>query len=178
VAIRHKCFLSHHGDDRDQLQDFIDEFDEGQDAFITRSITMPEDIIDSDDPDYVMRKIRERFLKDSTVTIVMIGECTWARKFVDWEVQASLRRRAEGPPPNGLFAILLDRSKERGRLPDRVKLNRDSAYAKFCSYPSSAYQLSQWIDEAYYARTENGSLLLTGIEVESSARKHPIKQRF
>ncbi|MBN1655077.1 MAG: TIR domain-containing protein [Deltaproteobacteria bacterium] len=42
-------------------------------------------------PDYVMRRIRDEHLRDSTVTIVMIGNCTWSRKYVDWELQASLR---------------------------------------------------------------------------------------
>ena len=120
MTIRHKCFISHHGDDREEVLDFIDEFDEGRDVLITRSITMPDDIINSDDDDYVMRQIRERFLEDSSVTIVMIGNCTWARKFVDWEVQASLRRKAEGPPPNGLLAVLLDPTATQGKLPTRV----------------------------------------------------------
>jgi hypothetical protein len=38
-----------------------------------------------------LRRIRQLYLLDSTVTIVLIGKCTWARKFVDWETQASLR---------------------------------------------------------------------------------------
>lgn len=128
MAIRRKCFVSYHAQDGDEVRDFIDDFDEGRDVLITRGITMPDDIIESDDPDYVMRQIRERFLQDSTVTIVLIGRCTWARKFVDWEVQASLRRRAQGPPPNGLLAILLDPAQTRGRLPDRVRLNTESGY--------------------------------------------------
>ncbi len=159
VAIRHKCFVSHHGDDRSEVLDFIDDFDEGQNALITRSITMPDDVINSDDDDYVMRQIRERFLKDSSVTIVMIGECTWSRKFVDWEVQASLRRRSEGPPPNGLLAILLDPGATQGKLPDRVKLNWESGYAKFYPYPSSANQLASWIDAAFEAREEEAYLI-------------------
>jgi hypothetical protein len=42
---------------------------------------MEQDIIDIDNTDYVMRRI-----KDSTVTIVLIGKCTWARRSIDWEI--------------------------------------------------------------------------------------------
>ena len=159
MAIRHKCFICHHGDDHDEVVDFIRDFDDGQDALITRSITMPEDIINSNNDDYVMQQIRERFLEDSSVTIVMIGNCTWSRKFVDWELQASLRRRSQGPAPNGLIAILLDPQAERGILPERVRLNIDSGYAQFYPYPSSADQLAVWIDEAFEAREGNAHLI-------------------
>src|SRR4051794_29715792 len=108
---------------------------------------MPEDLVNSDDDDYVIGQIRKRFLEDSTVTIVLVGTCTWSRKFVDWEVQASLRQPANGSP-NGLIAILADPSTTQGRLPDRVKLNYDSGYCQFYPYPRSGANLSTWIDGA------------------------------
>lgn len=159
ARIRHKRFVSHHGDDRDAVRDFIDYFDDGQDTLIARSITMPEDIIESDNEDYVMQQIRERFLEDSSVTIVMIGSCTWSRKFIDWEVQASLRQKGSGPPPNGLLAILLDPGASQGNLPDRVKLNFDSGYALFRRYPQNKSELADWIDEAFDAREEKANLI-------------------
>lgn len=109
---------------------------------------MPEDIIDSNDVGYVMRRIRELYIKDSTVTIVLVGQCTWARKFVDWEVQASLR----AANPNGLLAIKLD-DPRNPPLPERVKLNRDSGYAKYHYYPSTSTALGDWIEDAYQGRT-------------------------
>lgn len=158
-ATRHKCFLSYHHDDQDAVDDFIETFDEDRDVFIIRGITMPDDVIDSEDTNYVMRRIRQLYLKDSTVTIVLVGKCTWARKFVDWEVQASLRRPADGLP-SGLLAILLDKNATSGHLPDRVKLNTDSGYAEFHGYPPRAASLSSWIDDAFKARTTEASLIL------------------
>jgi hypothetical protein len=67
---------------------------------------MAEDIIDSDDTDYVMQRIREVYLKGTTVTLVMFGRCTWARRYVDWEIQAALRQDRE-IIPNGLLGIKL-----------------------------------------------------------------------
>ena len=149
---RHKVFLSFHHADLDAVLAFIKKFDTGEDAFIYRAIAMPDDVINSDDPDYVMSRIRKDFLGDSTVTMVLLGACTWARKFVDWELQASLRQPAQGKP-NGLLAVILDGSKTSARLPDRLKLNVDSGYATFWAYPASGASLSNWIENAYQART-------------------------
>ncbi|WP_209440993.1 TIR domain-containing protein [Paenibacillus maysiensis] len=34
--------------------------------------------------------MRTKHLKDSTVTFVLIGESTWSRRWVDWEIYSSL----------------------------------------------------------------------------------------
>ena len=155
MATRHKCFISYHKDDKDAVDDFCETF-EG--SFIRRGIVMEDDIIDSDNTDYVMRRIRELYLQDSTVTIVLLGRCTWARRFVDWEVQASLRKSLTGPPPNGLVAIQLWKSYKT--LPNRVNLNVDSGYAKFYEYPKSSRGLSSMIDKAFEARTDLEDLIV------------------
>jgi hypothetical protein len=152
AAISHKCFLSYHHDDEALVNQFITQFDDRHQVFITRSIRAPEDIIESGDTDYVMSQIRKRFLADSTVTIVLVGKCTWARKFVDWEIQSSLRQPAGGRP-NGLMGILLSRTASTGTPPNRLKLNLDSGYAKWYKYPTSARSLSICIDEAFNARS-------------------------
>ena len=118
---------------------------------------MAEDIIDSENTDYVMRRIRELYLQDSTVTIVLIGKCTWARRFVDWEVQASLRQPKDGYA-NGVVAIQLWDS--FSKLPNRVKLNVDSGYSKFYEYPSSSAGLSNIIEEAWNARFDKSNLIV------------------
>lgn len=154
MAVRHKCFLSSHNADSSAVDTFVEKF-EG--AFIRRGIVMEQDIIDSDNTDYVMRRIRQLYLQDSTVTIVLIGKCTWARRFVDWEVQASLRKPRDGPPPNGLVAIQLWESYRR--LPNRVKLNVNAEYASFFEYPSTTRALSSIIDKAFDARTTLAHLI-------------------
>ena len=35
-------------------------------------------------------RIRDDHIADATVTIVLIGPCTWRRKHVDWEISASI----------------------------------------------------------------------------------------
>ena len=81
--VRHKCFLSYHAEDTDEVTEFIDRF---SDIFIPKVIGVSDDapFVDSTDTDYIMECIREKYLSDSTVTIVLVGKCTWSRKFVDW----------------------------------------------------------------------------------------------
>lgn len=145
--VRRKCFISYHQEDLQAVDWFINRF--GRHNFIKRAITLPEEVIDSSDTEYVLRRIRELYLRDSTVTVVLIGRCTWSRRFVDWELQASLRRGNA----NGLIGILLDQS-IRPPLPPRFALNRDSGYARYHFYPKSVGALEEWIEDAYRARTE------------------------
>jgi hypothetical protein len=154
MPVRHKCFLSYHHEDCPAVEHFLDLFDG---CFIHRGIAMPEDVIDSNDPDYVMRRIRELYLDDSTLTIVLIGPHTWSRRYVDWEVQASLRRSQFGPLPNGLLAIQL--WEDCRDLPDRVLFNVDSGYAGFWRYPKTNLELEDIVEEAYIARTEKTHLI-------------------
>jgi hypothetical protein len=68
--------------------------------------------IDSNDEDYVMRKIREEYLSDSTVTIFLIGaHCAenlgaYEQRYIKRELQASLYHR-EGNTQNGILGIVL-----------------------------------------------------------------------
>lgn len=114
-----------------------------------------------------MQRIRQLYLKDSTVTIVLIGKCTWARRFVDWEVQASLRNPANGYP-NGLVAIKLWDSYKT--LPNRVKLNVDSGYSKFYKYPSNSKSLENIVEEAWEARFDKQNLIVNPRERFSNNR--------
>ncbi len=150
----HKCFISYHKADQLAVDDFCEKF-EG--SFIRRGQAMSDDVIDSDNTDYVMKRIRELYLQDSTVTIVLIGKCTWARRYVDWEVQSSLRQPSDSLP-NGVVAIQLWESYTT--LPDRVNLNVESGYSKFYKYPSSSTRLSNIIEEAFKARSEKSDLIV------------------
>lgn len=151
--VRRKCFISYHQSDLPAVDRFIRRF--GTRNFIKRGITLPDDVIESRNTAYVMRRVREIYIRDSTVTIVLIGPCTWSRRFVDWEIQASLR--PAGGLPNGLLGICLSRN-QRPPLPPRFKLNRDSGYARYHYYPPNIATLREWIEDAYFARGERARL--------------------
>ena len=125
---------------------------------------MADDIINSDDTNYVMRRIRELYLKDSTVTIVLIGKCTWARRYVDWEIQASLRQ-GETIKPNGLLGIKLPSYNNNG-YPERLNMNllqddeQEDCYARVINYPKRKDTLKNAIEDAFQARTKRRHLIV------------------
>jgi MTH538 TIR-like domain (DUF1863) len=164
-ATRHKCFISYHADDRAEVEAFLDEFGT---EFIARTVgvTEEDDFIDSEDTDYIMDKIRTTYLGDSTVTIVLIGRCTWSRRFVDWEVYSSLRS-SKHSSVNGLLAIRLPSVANTGpNLPDRVADNVerntdniDIGYARWVAYPTNRQSLRSSIEDAHGARTRRPSTI-------------------
>jgi len=163
--VKHKVFISYyHYDDQNEVEEFIETFDHDREVFITRALGIEQDIIDSDDTDYVMRRIRELYLKDSSVTIVLIGKCTWTRRYVDWEIQASLRH-GETVTPNGLLGIVLPSAGEKPVPPDRLKQNlkgenSDEGYARWHWYPQTKDSLANWIEDAFQARTSRAHLIV------------------
>lgn len=160
---RRKCFVSYHHADEGEVQAFIQHFDHDGDLFICRGLgaSMPGGIFASVDPTYIMGRIRKDFLRDSTITLVMIGNCTWSRKYCDWEIQASLRS-GDKMTPNGLLGIRLP-SFRSNKIPDRLALNtyssnslailgRTEAYARVIDYPQTDAVLWNAIEDAFRAR--------------------------
>jgi hypothetical protein len=161
-STRHKCFVSYRVTDIDEVERFLDDFGT---EFIPRSVgvTEEDDFIQSDDDDYIKRRIREEYLTDSTVTIVLLGSCTWSRKFIDWEISSSLRDDTKNRR-SGLLAFPLPSMENSARLPDRIRDNwveadESSSYALYRAYPTTTPALRRAIDKAFDARTAKTSLV-------------------
>ncbi len=156
---RRKCFISYHHADEVEVEQFIQTFDHDGDVIIARGIgaNMSGDIINSSNEDYIKSRIREKYLRDTTVTIVLVGRQTWGRKFVDWEIGASLRNTATASA-SGLLAITLPSAADYvgKKLPARVddNVNGDAGYARWWKYPANGEALASLIETAYSARTE------------------------
>ncbi|MCY8343628.1 TIR domain-containing protein [Bacillus haynesii] len=98
----HKTFISyHHKNEQDLKDELIKRY--GGDDFIDKSVK-DGDIDTNLSEETIMRKIKEDFLGESTVTLVLIGFETAQRPFVNSEIQASLW----GNNPNGLLAVVRD----------------------------------------------------------------------
>ena len=156
--VRHKTFISYHHEDQEAVDEFLRAFDVDRDTFFARAAGSDETMEtlvggSGDDDDYIMRQIRERYLSDTTVTLVFIGKTTWTRKFVDWELAASLEQGPVSGKPNGVLAILSPQLTE-AILPDRFVDNWQSGCAKLYPYPNSKIQLTQWIDEVFETRED------------------------
>lgn len=102
----HKCFISFKKED-EKYKLAIQNM-EGIDM-IDKSLN---EAIDSEDEDYIMKKIREDYLSDSTVTVHLIGSKSAEnfgyeeQKFIKRELQASLYD-GENNPRSGILGIVL-----------------------------------------------------------------------
>lgn len=87
---RRRVFVSyHHAADSGYYGYFLSLFAGAYEIVHDHSV---DRIIESDDPDYVIRRIREDYLRGASVTIVLCGRNTFGRKYVDWEILASLNQ--------------------------------------------------------------------------------------
>lgn len=142
----HKAFVSyHHDNDQKRANHLRDNYD---DIFIDRSL---EDAYDDKTDDEILALIRTHHLKNSTVTIVLVGSETSKRKWVDWEIYSSLRPYGDRTR-NGLLAIYLPTA---GDTPARLQDNIDSGYAVEMKWENISWQLSSKIDEAFDNRSKD-----------------------
>lgn len=117
--------------------------------------------INSGDSDYVMRCIREKKIAGTSCTVVLIGKCTWARRYVDWEIAATLRNFTDSAR-GGLIGVQLPSASDHGwsTLPPRLGLNISSAngvdtgYARFYPPAPSNDSIVRWVDDAVARRDE------------------------
>lgn len=146
--MKHKVFVSyHHAKDQQEANHLRTTYGE-DDTFIDRSL---DEAYENMDDDKILAAIRQKNLKDSTVTIVLIGSETANRKWVDWEICASLRPYAPRSR-NGLLGIFLPTA---NKTPGRLQDNIDSGYAVTMEWEDISWQLEDKIDEAYNNRSKD-----------------------
>ncbi len=132
LPVKRKIFVSyHHDNDQAYYDEFARFFSEQYDVIQDNSVDRR---IDSEDADYVMRRIRENYISGSSCTIVLCGPQTRWRKYVDWEIKATLDKQ------HGLIGVKLANNipDQLGRChkPDRLQDNIDSGYAIWTSWKS------------------------------------------
>lgn len=156
----HKVFVSYY---HNQDQGYRNDFERlCSNVMVSKSIQSGD--IDTDtNTERVMQRIRDEYLKDSTVTVVLIGNHTWQRKYVDWEIYSSLRL-TQSKLRSGLLGILLpyrsDVNKKEydsctipPRLYDNVlKNNNSEPYAYVYNWSNDPQKIQRWIERAYSVR--------------------------
>jgi hypothetical protein len=124
-VVKRKVFVSyHHGNDRPYYDAFIKAFSNTYDVIQDNSV---ERALDSANSDYVIRKIRENYITGSSCTIVLCGPKTPWRKFVDWEIKATLDKQ------HGLIGVNLPSNplseSNSFFVPNRLNDNFESGFA-------------------------------------------------
>ena len=156
---RHRVFVSFHHDD----QNYKDQFIQMMTGDIVDESVGDGDIDDDRlATDTIRQKIRDDFIRDATVTVVLIGPCTWQRKHVDWEIGSSLRDTRHNSRC-GLLGILLpnhpdfrNRTYNPRLIPPRLAINcsGDDPYALIYKWQGlqGSSNIRSWIHEAFGRR--------------------------
>ena len=159
-ARRHKVFVSyHHEKDQGRRNRFEKLFADVYDIMDSRSVKMG-DIPNGLDLDEISRRIRDDYLSDSTVTVVLVGKDTWRRKHVDWEIAATVRD-TDANPRSGLLGILLPGHPSFGKddydpyvIPPRLHDNVECDFAELYDWSESPKEVAAWVHEAYQRRQQ------------------------
>ena len=155
---RHNVFISYYHDDDQRHKDrFVQMMGK---HIVDKSVNLG-DIIDNNRPtEAVLQRIREDHIAQVSVTVVLIGRCTWQRKYVDWEIGASLRDTTTNPRC-GLVGILLPGHAdcERGQynprlIPPRLadNCNGNDPFACIYDWSGDATAIRGWIHRAFLRR--------------------------
>lgn len=154
----HKCFISFKKEDQKYREEIDKLFDESD--VINKGL---DKRINSSDGDYIMKKIREDYLKDSTVTLFLIGEHSSENEgfdslgqdknyFIKKELQSSLYN-GQGNTRNGILGVVLPSMYDRiykgtytcstcGKSHNHVSINDSTVIKEF--------------SENYYLEPHNG----------------------
>ena len=85
----HKVFVSYYHYSDQFYKDCLVTWGEQHGLFIDQSVDTG-DISDDLSDQYIRETIRDEYLRDSTITIVLVGTETKRRKHVDWEIYSSM----------------------------------------------------------------------------------------
>ena len=160
LTIRHKVFVSFHEADSWYKDIFAKLMG---DDIVDRSVSDAD--IDTDlKVETIRTKIRDEFIADESVTVVLIGQCTWQRKYVVWEIGSSLRDTKLNSRC-GLLGILLPTNFDYGKteyqrclIPPRLSDNASSSdpFAAIYNWPDpwNSDKARNWIHWAFERRSK------------------------
>jgi hypothetical protein len=147
-----KCFISYHHESQEKylikLRDLIYEMQVADHSL--------KDDISYLSTETIYKTVRKK-MRGCSITIILVGEMTGYRKWIDWEIWASLRpyRHPVNPllsfKPNGLLVIFLPGKNHS--IPKRLQDNIDSGYAVCMKWENLERDFESKINYAYWNRT-------------------------
>lgn len=130
--IRPRVFISYHHLLDQFYYDLLSSYFAEQNELIHDASL--DDRVDSDDVDYVRWSIRDNCIRGSSCTVVLCGAETPQRKYVDWEIKATLDME------HGLVGVALPTARRTVAnqviVPDRLADNIQSGYASWLHWGS------------------------------------------
>ncbi len=176
MSQRHKVFVSYHRANDQAYSDRFEQLFTGDDEIAVSRSVQVGDINGYETPESIRQIMRDEYLGDTAITVVLIGSETWQRKHVDWQIGASVRE-TEDTPRSGLIGILLPsyqppaqsqlhtaayrktannhhRKYFEKTVPPRLMDNVKCGFAKIYEWSDDPAQVQKWIHKALQTRTE------------------------
>lgn len=137
MANKHKVFISYYHDDDQYYKDKIESWNDIYDLFVDFSVN-DGDIDDTNMSDETIRvKIRDEYIKDSTVLVLLCGPNTKHRKFIDWELHAAMYD-TEKNPKMGILVVNLPLCKNNIRAVEDREKEIVAPYTTWTSFSTRA----------------------------------------
>jgi hypothetical protein len=134
---RHNFFVSYHHElDENYKKIFELRFGNAFGAIIPGSVN-DWDIDPNFPTDTIRQKIREKHLRDTSVTVVLIDVETWQRKHVDWEIGSSIRHTEYN----------------HRTIPSRLHDTIESGFASIHNWSEDPTMVQDWIHQAYVRKS-------------------------
>ena len=154
--IKRKVFISyHHKTDQAYYNLLSQYFSNTLDLFYDSSL---ERRLDSTNSEYLNRKIREEYIFGTSLTIVLCGSETWKRRWVDWEIHATLHHQ------HGLLGIILPTCAKNYEnkyiVHSRLHENIDSGYALWMHWTQDASILKTNMEAAIQRSNSQKSAII------------------
>ena len=105
----HRVFISYHHKNDQAYKEYLINWAEENNIFVDWSVDTG-DISDDLSDEQIREKIRDEYLRDSRVTILLVGTETKYRKHVDWELYSSMHN-TQLNKKSGIIVILLPSAK-------------------------------------------------------------------
>jgi len=150
----HKVFVSYHHENDDEYRDDFEDILKINGISVVKSVQMG-DINPGLKTDTIRQKIRDEYLRDSTVTVVLVGKDTFKRKHVDWEIASSIRK-SKTNLRSGLVGMLVPSHPACGKreydphtIPPRLYDNIECDFAELHDWTENPQEIQNFIHSAY-----------------------------
>ena len=146
------CFISYHHN-KDQY--YLTELRKVVKSMKVADYSLKDDIGRFTD-ETIYRKVRNK-MRTCSVTVVLVGSRTGHRKWIDWEIWASLRGYThpydshKSFKQNGILGIFLPVASHS--IPNRLQDNIDSGYAVSMHWKNLERDFESKVNYAYWNRT-------------------------
>lgn len=130
----HKVFISYHHANDQYCKEYLLHLNEQHHIFVDRSVDTG-DISDDLDDQKARRIIRDKYLRDSTVTILLVGTETKHRKHIDWELYSSMID-GEINKKSGILVVNLPTSNNGSCVVSHGRLEKEKVYTDVSNWVS------------------------------------------